>query len=52
MPQMVKAMGYTIIQTSLILMIPYIASLAILWGIGVSSATAPASGRCISASRR
>jgi len=37
MPQMVKAMGYDIAQTSLIVMIPYIASLAILWGIGVSS---------------
>jgi MFS transporter, ACS family, tartrate transporter len=37
MPQMVKAMGYDIRQTSLIVMIPYIASLAILWGIGVSS---------------
>jgi ACS family tartrate transporter-like MFS transporter len=37
MPQMVKAMGYDITQTSLIVMIPYIASLAILWGIGVSS---------------
>jgi len=37
MPQMIKAMGYDIKQTSLIVMIPYIASLAILWGIGVSS---------------
>jgi ACS family tartrate transporter-like MFS transporter len=37
MPQMVKAMGYDIHQTSLIVMIPYVASLAILWGIGVSS---------------
>jgi len=37
MPQMVKAMGYDIKQTSLIVMIPYIASLAILWVIGVSS---------------
>jgi ACS family tartrate transporter-like MFS transporter len=37
MPQMVKAMGYTHRETSLIVMIPYIASLAILWGIGVSS---------------
>jgi ACS family tartrate transporter-like MFS transporter len=37
MPQMVKAMGYDIHQTSLIVMIPYIVSLAILWGIGVSS---------------
>jgi len=37
MPQMVKAMGYNIREISLIVMIPYIASLAILWGIGVSS---------------
>ena len=37
MPQMVKAMGYTIRETSLIVMIPYAASLAILWGIGISS---------------
>src|SRR5882724_692468 len=37
MPQMVKAMGYSNMQTSLIVMIPYIASLGILWGIGVSS---------------
>jgi ACS family tartrate transporter-like MFS transporter len=37
MPQMVKAMGYSNMQTSLIVMIPYIASLAILWVIGVSS---------------
>jgi len=37
MPQMVKAMGYSIMQTSLIVMIPYAASVAILWGIGVSS---------------
>jgi ACS family tartrate transporter-like MFS transporter len=37
MPQMVKAMGYDIKETSLIVMIPYIASLAILWVIGVSS---------------
>jgi len=37
MPLMVKAMGYDIKQTSLIVMIPYTASLAILWGIGVSS---------------
>jgi ACS family tartrate transporter-like MFS transporter len=37
MPQMVKAMGYTISETGLILIIPYTASLAILWGIGVSS---------------
>jgi ACS family tartrate transporter-like MFS transporter len=37
MPQMVRAMGYDIKQTSLIVMIPYIASVAILWVIGVSS---------------
>ena len=37
MPQMVKAMGYSIMETSLIVMIPYTASLAILWGIGISS---------------
>jgi ACS family tartrate transporter-like MFS transporter len=37
MPQMVKAMGYSIMETSLIVMIPYAASIAILWGIGVSS---------------
>jgi ACS family tartrate transporter-like MFS transporter len=37
MPQMVKAMGYNIHETSLIVMVPYIVSLAILWGIGVSS---------------
>jgi ACS family tartrate transporter-like MFS transporter len=37
MPQMVKAMGYSNMQTSLIVMIPYIVSLGILWVIGVSS---------------
>jgi len=37
MPQMVKAMGYDIHQTSLIVMVPYAVSLLILWGIGVSS---------------
>ena len=37
MPQMVKAMGYSIMETSLVVMIPYTASVAILWGIGVSS---------------
>jgi ACS family tartrate transporter-like MFS transporter len=37
MPQMVKAMGYDIHDTSLIVTIPYIASVAILWAIGVSS---------------
>ncbi len=34
---MVHAMGYSVIQTGYILVIPYTASLAILWGIGVSS---------------
>jgi ACS family tartrate transporter-like MFS transporter len=34
---MVHAMGYSIKETGYILMIPYTASLAILWGIGVSS---------------
>jgi ACS family tartrate transporter-like MFS transporter len=37
MPQMVKAMGYSIMETSLIVMIPYAASIAVLWGIGISS---------------
>jgi MFS transporter, ACS family, tartrate transporter len=37
MPQMIKAMGYDIRQTSLIVMIPYVFSLVVLWGIGVSS---------------
>ena len=37
MPQMVHAMGYSIKQTGFILVIPYSASLLILWGIGVSS---------------
>jgi ACS family tartrate transporter-like MFS transporter len=37
MPQMVKAMGYSNMQTSLIVMIPYVVSLAVLWVIGVSS---------------
>ena len=37
MPQMVHAMGYSIHQTSLIVMIPYTASLGILWVIGASS---------------
>ena len=37
MPQMVHAMGYTIAQTGFVLVIPYTASLAILWVIGVSS---------------
>ena len=37
MPQMVHAMGYTIKQTSYILIIPYTASLTVLWVIGLSS---------------
>jgi ACS family tartrate transporter-like MFS transporter len=37
MPQMVHAMGYTIRETGTVLIIPYTASLLILWGIGVSS---------------
>jgi len=37
MPTIVHGMGYDIKQTSLIVMIPYVASMAILWGIGVSS---------------
>ncbi|MBA2589946.1 MAG: MFS transporter [Alphaproteobacteria bacterium] len=37
MPQMVHAMGYSIKQTSYILIIPYTASLAVLWIIGLSS---------------
>jgi ACS family tartrate transporter-like MFS transporter len=37
MPQMVHGMGYTIKQTSYILIIPYTASLAVLWIIGLSS---------------
>ncbi|HEY0265932.1 MAG TPA: MFS transporter [Rhizomicrobium sp.] len=37
MPQMVKAMGYSNQQTGLIVMIPYLFSLVVLWGIGVSS---------------
>jgi ACS family tartrate transporter-like MFS transporter len=37
MPTMVHGMGYSIKQTSLIVMIPYVSSLAILWVIGVSS---------------
>ena len=37
MPQMVKAMGYSIMETSLVVMIPYAASIAVLWGIGISS---------------
>ncbi len=37
MPQMIKAMGYSIGETSLIVMIPYLFSMIILWGLGVSS---------------
>lgn len=37
MPQMVHAMGYSIRETGWVLLVPYSASLAILWGIGVSS---------------
>jgi len=37
MPTIVKGMGYDIHETSLIVMIPYVVSLLILWGIGVSS---------------
>ena len=37
MPQMVHAMGYTIRETGTVLIIPYTASLVVLWGIGVSS---------------
>ena len=48
MPQMVKAMGYSIMETSLIVMIPYSASIADPVGHRRLLATAPASGRCIS----
>jgi ACS family tartrate transporter-like MFS transporter len=37
MPTIVHGMGYDIRQTSLIVMIPYLASMLILWAIGVSS---------------
>jgi ACS family tartrate transporter-like MFS transporter len=37
MPQMIKAMGHSNMETSLIVMIPYVVSLGILWVIGVSS---------------
>ncbi len=37
MPTMVKAMGYTNLQTSFVVMIPYVVSLSILWAFGVSS---------------
>ena len=52
MPQMVKAMGYSIMQTGLIVMIPYIVSLAILWGIGVSQRPHRQAGAAFHASRR
>ena len=37
MPQMIKAMGYSIRDTSLLVMIPAAVSLLILWGIGMAS---------------
>ncbi|HVV27252.1 MAG TPA: MFS transporter [Rhizomicrobium sp.] len=37
MPQMVKAMGYSNLQTGLVVMIPYLFSVIVLWVIGVSS---------------
>jgi ACS family tartrate transporter-like MFS transporter len=37
MPTMVKAMGYSNLQTSFVVMVPYVFSLAILWAFGVSS---------------
>jgi ACS family tartrate transporter-like MFS transporter len=37
MPTMVKAMGYNNLQTGFVVMIPYVASLAILWLFGASS---------------
>ena len=37
MPQMIKGMGYTNSETGAIVMIPYLFSLIILWGMGVSS---------------
>jgi ACS family tartrate transporter-like MFS transporter len=37
MPTMVKAMGYSNLQTSFVVMVPYVFSLAILWVFGVSS---------------
>jgi ACS family tartrate transporter-like MFS transporter len=37
MPQMVKAMGFSTTETGLVVMIPYLFSLLILWGLGVSS---------------
>src|SRR5476649_245841 len=37
MPTMVKAMGYSNLQTGFVVMIHYVASLGILWLFGVSS---------------
>ena len=37
MPTMVKAMGYSNLQTSFVVLIPYLFSLVVLWVIGVSS---------------
>jgi ACS family tartrate transporter-like MFS transporter len=37
MPTMVKAMGYSNLQTSFVVMVPYVFSLAVLWAFGVSS---------------
>src|ERR1019366_7074226 len=37
MPTMVKAMGYSNLETSFVVMVPYIVSLTILWVFGVSS---------------
>jgi ACS family tartrate transporter-like MFS transporter len=37
MPQMVKAMGYSTTETGMIVMVPYLLSLIVLWGVGVSS---------------
>ena len=37
MPQMIKGMGYSNNETGAIVMIPYLFSLVILWGMGVSS---------------
>ena len=37
MPTMVKAMGFSNLQTGFVVMIPYVASLGMVWAIGVSS---------------
>ena len=37
MPTMVKAMGYSNLETSFVVMVPYVFSLAVLWAFGVSS---------------